>query len=154
MRNLVWLWVSALVVLLDQASKTFAQHLLSYEHPVKLTSFFNLTLNYNFGAAFSFLGNAGGWQVYFLSSVAVIVSVILFVWLLRLTRRESLKALGLSLVIGGAIGNMIDRFRFGYVVDFFDFHIKGWHYATFNVADSAVCLGAFFLILGLIWKRT
>ncbi len=152
-KNARWLLLSGVVVAIDQLSKWFAVNHLVFQQPYRLTSFFNLTLNFNAGAAFSFLGNAGGWQVYLFQAISAVITVFLGVWLLQLKTSKKLQALALSLLIGGAIGNLIDRVRLTYVVDFFDFHIKGWHYATFNVADSAVCVGAFFLILNLIWQR-
>lgn len=153
LRAFRWLLLSIFVVLLDQATKGLAKHFLVYQRPYELTSFLSFTLNYNFGAAFSFLGDAGGWQRYLFIAIAIVISVILFAWLCKLGRHEKLKALGLSLILGGAIGNVIDRIRLGYVTDFIDFHWQGWHYPTFNVADSFVCVGAFFLILGLIWHQ-
>jgi len=148
-----WLLLSVLVVALDQVTKGFARHFLAYQQPVEITSFFNLTLNYNLGAAFSFLSNADGWQRYLFMGIAVVITVIMLVWLFKLGPHEKLKALGLSFIIGGAVGNLIDRIFLGYVTDFLDFHWKGWHYPTFNVADTFVCVGAFFLILGLIWSK-
>lgn len=152
--NTVWLVVSILVVVLDQASKYWVLQHLQFQQPLMLNSFLNLNLNFNQGAAFSFLSKAGGWQIHFFQAVSIVVSVILFVWLLLLRSDQVLKALALSLIIGGAIGNLIDRIRLNYVVDFFDFHINTWHFATFNVADAAVCVGAFFLILTMMFQKS
>jgi len=152
-KNSMWLLLSVLIIALDQASKYWAKAHLQFQQPYWLTSFFNLNLNFNAGAAFSSLSNEGGWQIHLFQGISIIVSIILIVWLLLLGSKQNLKALGLSLIIGGAIGNLIDRIRLNYVVDFFDFHLKDWHFATFNVADSAVCVGAFFLILSMIWQR-
>lgn len=146
----VWLWLSALVIALDQITKYLVVHHLEFGQPVKILPFFNFTLNYNPGAAFSFLGAQGGWQVYLFAAISLIVAVILLVWLGRIKRSDGLMAAGVSLIIGGALGNFIDRIRLTYVIDFLDFHIKSWHYATFNVADSAICVGAFLLILRML----
>ena len=142
-----WLFASILIILLDQASKFLVvQNLLPYQS-VRLLPFLNVTLKFNPGAAFSFLGNAGGWQVYLLSAFSALVAIILAVWLCRTPRLQRLQACGLSFIIGGAIGNLIDRLRIHLVTDFIDFHLHGWHFATFNLADTAICIGAFLLIL-------
>lgn len=143
----VWLWLSAFVVLLDQLVKYWAISHLSLGKPVVVLPFLNLSINYNPGAAFSFLGSANGWQVYFLSGISFVVAVALIFCLGRLRRNDVLMCMGISLIIGGAIGNFIDRVRLRYVIDYFDFHIHQWHFATFNVADSAICIGAFLLVL-------
>lgn len=142
-----WLWLSVLVVLIDQSTKYLVTHHLQYGLLIKVLPFFNFTLNYNPGAAFSFLGTQTGWQVYLFSAISLIVAIILIIWVGRIKRSDRLMAVGVSLIIGGALGNFIDRVRLTYVIDFLDFHIKNWHYATFNVADSAICIGAFLLIL-------
>lgn len=151
--NIVWLFVSAIVVALDQFSKYWVLQHLQFQQPYGLSSFFSLNLNFNQGAAFSFLSNSGGWQIHFFQAVSIVVSGILIIWLLTLNSNQLLKPLALSLIIGGAIGNLVDRIRLHYVVDFFDFHINSWHFATFNVADAAVCVGAFFLILTMMLQR-
>jgi signal peptidase II len=107
----------------------------------------NFTLAYNTGAAFSFLHEAGGWQNLFFILIAAAMSVVLLVMLYRTPRHETQFALALWLVLGGAIGNMIDRFRIEKVVDFIDFYINAWHFATFNVADIAITAGACLLVL-------
>ncbi|AAO89950.2 signal peptidase II [Coxiella burnetii] len=145
-----WLWFSVLVILLDQLSKYLANHFLSLGHPVKILPFLNFTLNYNTGAAFSFLGTENGWQIIFFAAISFVVSIFLILWLSRTSRSEIMMLLGLSLIIGGALGNFIDRLRWSYVTDFIDFHIKDWHFATFNVADSAICVGVFLLIVHML----
>lgn len=152
-KNNLWLLLSLLVILADQITKYLIVQHLQFQQNFFVTSFFNLTLDYNAGASFGFLNNAGGWQIHLFQAISIIISLVLLIWLLRLPPNQKLKALGLSLIIGGAIGNLIDRVRLNYVVDFLDFHINNWHYATFNVADAAVCVGAFFLILSMIWAR-
>ena len=108
---------------------------------------FNLTLQHNTGAAFSFLSNAGGWQRYFFSAVAVVISIALAIWLLRLSPGQWLLALGLGLILGGALGNLWDRLALGYVVDFISVHYGGWYFPAFNIADSAITVGAGCILL-------
>lgn len=147
-----WLFVSLFVVIADQVTKQMVLGHLHYGEPVKVLPFLNLTLRFNTGAAFSFLGNQGGWQVFLFAAISVVVSIALVFWIARLSRNNWLIALPLSLILGGAVGNLIDRIRLGYVVDFFDFHVNGWHFATFNVADAAVSVGAALLILRMIYE--
>ena len=118
--------------------------------PHEVFSWLNMTLAHNYRAAFSFLSDAGGWQRWFFTVLASGVSLALLVWLLRLPREERLTGLGLSLILGGAIGNLIDRVQLGYVVDFVDVHYKGWHYPAFNVADSAITCGVILLLLDVV----
>ena len=149
-RLLLWLIVSAVVVILDQWTKALALAHLEYGQPVKLLPVLNMTLQYNTGAAFSFLSDAGGWQRWFFSAVAIVVSLGICVWLARLPREEKLLALSLSLILGGAIGNLWDRLLLGHVVDFISVHYQRWYFPTFNVADSAVTVGAILMILDAI----
>ena len=137
-----------LIIVADQISKHFVlAHLQLHETIPVIDGLFNWTLAYNEGAAFSFLADAGGWQRWFFTGLAVIVSVVLVVWLSRTPRSDWRTALPLALVIGGAIGNVIDRVRFGHVVDFVDVHYAGSHFPAFNIADSAISVGAVILIL-------
>ena len=140
-----WLLLAGGVVALDQASKFVAVAALAGKSPVEVTPFFNLVLVYNRGAAFSFLAGAGGWQRELFTAIAVIASLWI-VWLLRRYPQQSLFCLALSLVLGGAVGNVIDRVMIGAVVDFLDFHAWGWHWPAFNVADSAITCGAVLLV--------
>jgi signal peptidase II len=107
----------------------------------------NLTYVHNTGAAFSFLSEAGGWQRWFFAALAIIISTVIAVWLSRLKAHETLLALSLSLVLGGAIGNLIDRLAYGYVIDFLDIYVQSWHWPAFNVADSAITLGVVLMLL-------
>lgn len=150
-KALVWLWLSILIVVLDQKTKYLVSHYLSLGQPVKVFPFLNFTLNYNTGALFSFLDAESGWQVIFFAAISLIVSIILIVWLSRLSHSETMMSLGFSLIIGGAIGNFIDRVLRDYVTDFIDFYIKEWHFATFNIADSAICIGVFLVIIHVIF---
>ena len=143
----VWLWLSALVVILDQGTKAVAEIYLDPFRPLNLLTFFNLTLVYNRGAAFSFLSNAGGWQRIFFILLTVAVLVFLLRWLWSLDADKKLLPAGLALVIGGAVGNLIDRVSAGAVVDFLDFFYRDWHWPAFNVADSAITLGVALLLV-------
>jgi signal peptidase II len=153
-KNLRWLWFALFVLLADQFSKWIAIHYLSIGTPVQITSFFNLNLLHNRGAAFSFLSSASGWQQWMLSIIAAVVSLVLLVWLYRLPPRSPWSALALTLVMGGAVGNLVDRLYYGYVIDFFDFHIQLYHWPVFNVADSAIVLGVFILLLTAFFGTT
>lgn len=144
--GLAWLWVSILVVIIDRCVKMWALSNLSFAEPLEIFPFFNLTLVYNTGAAFSFLGSASGWQNLLLGSVAATISLIIVIWLYRLPVREVWMNTALCLILGGAIGNGLDRILYGYVIDMFDFHIGSWHFAIFNIADSGISVGAFMMI--------
>ncbi len=144
---LKWLWLSSLVVVLDQISKYMASHMLEMFRPLAVMPMFNLTLMYNTGAAFSFLSNAGGWQRWFFTLLAAVVSVIIFTWIRRLGSDQHLQAAALSLVLGGALGNVIDRLLLGHVVDFIQIYYDRWYWPAFNLADSAITLGVGLLIL-------
>lgn len=151
--GLTWLWLSVLIVALDQWVKLLVVMHMMPGQVIRWLPFFNLRLAYNPGAAFSFLGDASGWQRYFLSGLTIVVVLCLIEWLRRAGRTSICMGICLSLIIGGAIGNLIDRIRLAYVVDFFDFHIRGWHFATFNVADAAISVGAVLLMLCVLNTR-
>ncbi|MEW8428597.1 MAG: lipoprotein signal peptidase, partial [gamma proteobacterium symbiont of Ctena orbiculata] len=119
-----WLWLSLLVIVLDQASKQLAESALTLYESVRVLPFFDLTLLYNKGAAFSFLSDQGGWQRWFFIVLAIVVCIVLVGWLWRLKREEQWVAVALSLIIGGAIGNVIDRILFGQIIDFLHFHYQ------------------------------
>jgi signal peptidase II len=143
-----WYALAALVVALDQFSKGLATAALDYGVPRAVLPWFNLTLQHNTGAAFSFLSGAAGWQRYFFSAVALVMSVVLVVWLWRLPRNNRVLALGLGLVLGGALGNLWDRLALGYVVDFISVHWQDrYFFPAFNIADSAITVGAGCLLL-------
>jgi len=142
-----YLWIAAVVFALDQASKLVAVELLIRHAEVNVLPFLNFTLVYNAGAAFGFLSNAPGWQNPLFVVVALIACALILVMVKRLGVNEVQVAVGLTLVLGGAAGNLADRLRYGYVVDFIDFFIGSWHFWTFNVADSAITIGAILLLL-------
>jgi signal peptidase II len=145
-KALTWLWLSALVVVLDQITKVLATAHLVLHEPVAVVPFFDLTLTHNTGAAFSFLSQAGGWQRWFFVGVALAVSTALVTWLTRVPPGDRRVAGGLALVLGGALGNLVDRLALGYVVDFIDLHYGGWHWPAFNLADSAISVGVALLL--------
>lgn len=149
----LWLFVSAAVVWADMVTKEWASEVLTLYRPREVWSWLNLTLAHNYGAAFSFLSDAGGWQRWFLTIVAAVISLGLIVWVLRLPRREWRTGLALALVIGGAIGNLVDRIQYGYVIDFIDVHYAGWHWPAFNVADSAITVGVALLLYDSLFQK-
>jgi len=142
-----WLWISGLVVILDQITKWIADRSLELHVPVSVMPSFNFTLVYNSGAAFSFLSEAGGWQRWFFSLLTISICALLLIWLKRLDEHEKPAAIGLSLVLGGALGNLIDRLMYGYVIDFIQWYYYGYYWPTFNVADSAISVGATLLVV-------
>jgi len=141
------LWLSLLVVVLDQLSKFWIMASFQDYEVLRVWPVFNLTLVYNTGAAFSFLSDAGGWQRWFFIVIGVLVSAAMVVWLARLDERERLTAYGLALVVGGAVGNLIDRIWLGKVVDFLQWHWQDWYWPSFNLADSAITLGVVLLLI-------
>ncbi|MCG5493713.1 MULTISPECIES: signal peptidase II [Ectothiorhodospira] len=143
---LKWLWLSFGVIVLDQITKRIAEYQLVQFAPMEILPFLNFALVYNQGAAFSFLSDAGGWQRWFFTALALLVSAIIVWWLYRLKRGETGTAISLALILGGAIGNVIDRILHGHVIDFIDVHYAGYHWPTFNIADSAITIGAVILI--------
>ena len=138
------------VILLDQGSKYWAVWALRPYQPVSIFPLFNFTLAFNSGAAFSFLSGAGEWHRWFFAGFSLIMSSVLIVVITRVSSTQRLQQLALSLIVGGAIGNLIDRAFFGYVVDFIDIYYKNHHWPVFNIADSAICIGAFLLFIDLL----
>jgi signal peptidase II len=142
-----WLGLSILVVALDQWTKWLAESLLEPYRPLPVLPMLNMTLMYNEGAAFSFLADAGGWQRWLFAAFALVMTAVLVIWLLRLKNEERAMAMGLSLIAGGAVGNLIDRLMTGRVVDFIDVYVADWHWPAFNIADSAITCGICLLLL-------
>lgn len=145
--NVYWLWLSLLIIVADQLSKGAIRQQFGLYEIEEITSWFNLTRLHNTGAAFSFLANAGGWQQWFFVVLGVAVSLGVMIWLRLVPKNNQMLAIGLCLVIGGALGNVIDRVVLGYVVDFIDFHLGQYHWPAFNIADIAIVSGAGLLIL-------
>lgn len=144
----VWLWLGLALILLiaDQFTKVLILGYYRLGDSTPVTSFFNIVRVHNPGAAFSFLASAGGWQRWFFTTIGV-AAAIFIIWMLRSHHQQRLFAFALACILGGAIGNVIDRVLYGYVVDFLDFHWRGWHFPAFNIADSAITIGACALIL-------
>ena len=145
-RMLPWIAVAIVIVVIDQLTKAAIQQAFDYGEVKPITGFFNLVLTYNKGAAFSFLATASGWQAHFLTVIAVAASLFIL-YLLARHGHQRLFSLALALILGGALGNLIDRLAYGHVVDFLDFHVGGWHWPAFNAADSAIVGGALLLIV-------
>ena len=145
--RLLWIIVAVVIVLLDQLSKYWADGSLAYGQPNPVLPVLDITLHYNPGAAFSFLSNAGGWQRWFFTGIAVAVSAYLLVWLMKLRREQWLLSMALALVLGGALGNLWDRLRLGHVIDFISVHWGSAYFPTFNLADAAISVGAVLLII-------
>ena len=144
-KGLRWLTLSAIVIGLDQLTKSWITSGFQLGDSITITSFFNLVLAYNTGAAFSFLAGAGGWQRVFFIAIAAVASIVI-VYLMRKPQNHTLMNAALALILGGAIGNVIDRVRLGHVVDFIQVHGAGYYFPAFNVADSAITVGAALLI--------
>ncbi len=150
--KLKWLWLALLVIVLDLGTKAMATAMLTYGDPVPVIPMFNLTLLHNTGAAFSFLAGAAGWQRWFFVTLALVVSVVLVGWLRNLQRHETWSAIAIVLILGGALGNVYDRVVHGYVVDFLHFYWQDWHFPAFNLADTAITIGAAMMILDMFRK--
>ena len=137
-----------LIVIFDQITKIWADKSLEMYQQIPVTGFFNITKAYNYGAAFSFLDNEGGWQRWFFTTISLVVSIVLFIWLWRMTRAERWLSVAIALILGGAVGNLIDRAVYGYVVDFIQVYWHTSYFPSFNIADAAISCGTA-LLLGL-----
>ncbi len=152
--RLGWLWISVLVLILDQTSKYYFEHSLDpYQQIVVIPNYFSWMLAYNTGAAFSFLADGGGWQRWLFALIAVVVSAVLIVWLKRLGRDDTWLAIALALVLGGALGNLYDRIALGHVIDFIFVHWHEYGFPAFNIADSAITVGAIMLALDMFKSK-
>ena len=153
--RLGWLWLSLLVLVIDQASKFYFENKLEmFQQIVVIPDLFSWTLAYNTGAAFSFLADSSGWQRWLFALIAIVVSAVLVVWLKRLGRNETWLAIALALVLGGALGNLYDRIALGHVIDFILVHWQNsWYFPAFNVADSAITVGAVMLALDMFKSK-
>lgn len=152
-QNARWLLLSVLVILIDQGAKWLVRKNLFSYAPLKLLPWLNLKLAFNSGVAFSFLSNSSNGGKWLLVGIAVLVAGYLWVWLFQTEPYKKILLFALSLILGGAISNLIDRLWMGYVTDFIDFHINTWHFATFNLADAAISIGAVLLVFLLVLKR-
>lgn len=153
--SLRWLCLvlALLVCLLDQGSKWWVTKTFQYAETLEIFKGLALTLRHNTGAAFSFLDDAGGWQRWFFVGVALVISAIIFVWLGRLNNQQKTEAIGLSLILGGALGNALDRILQGYVVDFIVLYYQDWQFPAFNIADIAINLGVILVVLSILNKK-
>lgn len=151
--GLRFLWISVIIFVADQWTKMAIVDAMEQYESIQITSFFNLTYVHNYGAAFSFLYDAGGWQRYFLSAVALIISALILWWLRQTTRQQVLLPVAFSFILGGALGNVFDRIAYGYVIDFLDFYYNTSHWPAFNIADSAIFIGAALLIIDMFVNK-
>ncbi|MGM3160706.1 signal peptidase II [Dickeya undicola] len=145
--GLRWLWLAALVLVVDLGSKQWVMTHFQLGESVSLVPFFNFTYAHNYGAAFSFLADKGGWQRWLFALIALVIIVALLAMMHRSSASHKLNNIAYSLIIGGAIGNLADRLVHGYVIDFLDVYVGDWHYPTFNLADSAIVVGALLIVL-------
>jgi signal peptidase II len=146
-----WLGLALVIFLADQFTKTLILGYYKLGDSTYVLSFFNVVRAHNTGAAFSFLADAGGWQRWFFTAIGLVATVFIL-WMLRSHAGQKLFAFALACILGGAVGNVLDRLQHGYVVDFLDFHVKGWHFPAFNIADSGITIGAACLILDEILR--
>lgn len=140
------LWISVVSIVLDQVTKHLATANLQMWTPIEIMPYFNFMLAHNTGAAFSFLADSGGWQRWFFTGIASLVSIAIVIWMAKLKPEEKATGISLAFILGGAIGNLIDRVRFGYVVDFIDVYVGTAHWPAFNIADSSIFIGAAIMI--------
>jgi len=145
--QLRWLWISLLVIILDQAAKQIAEAQLTPHQAVNLFPYFDWYLTYNTGAAFSFLANAGGWQRWLFTVIAIVISIVIVQWVRKLPSEDTLTAASLCLILGGAIGNLIDRVYLGHVIDYIQVWLGSYPFPAFNIADASISVGAALLIL-------
>lgn len=142
-----------IIVVLDQITKIWADRALDMYQQIHITSFFNITKAYNYGAAFSFLDTPGGWQRWLFTGISLVVSIVLCVWLYRMTRAEKWLSLSIALILGGAVGNLIDRMWYGYVVDFIQAHWNESYFPSFNIADAAISCGTVLLLVLTFFEK-
>jgi signal peptidase II len=147
--GLRFLWITLIAFVLDQVSKYAVLGGMSLYQSIEVLPFFNLTYVHNYGAAFSFLDSAGGWQRWFFTAIATVVSVVILWWLKQSPKNQTLLPVAFSFILGGALGNVYDRLVHGYVIDFLDFHVNNMHWPAFNIADSAIFIGAALLIIDM-----
>lgn len=148
--GLRFLWISAVAFILDQWSKYAVMDSMTLYQSIQVLPFFNLTYVHNYGAAFSFLDSAGGWQRWFFTGIAIAVSSVILWWLKQSSRSQKMLPIAFSFILGGALGNVYDRLVHGYVIDFLDFYVNNYHWPAFNIADSAIFIGAALLILDMV----
>ena len=153
MKKHIWIFITILVFALDRVTKILVLDYLPLGEPINILPIFNLFFTFNTGAAFSFLEQADGWQEWLFKAIAVGVSVSLIIWQFKITTKHLWLKIALALIIGGTLGNLYDRVIFHKVIDFLDFYFRQWHYPIFNIADSAICVGAIMLIIDIMRKE-
>lgn len=152
--GLLWIWVAVVLIALDLWSKFYVMNHFALYQPVSIMQFFNLMYAQNPGAAFGFLGDHDGWQRWFFTAIAFSISAVLLFFMRKTPKTHRVVNIAYALVIGGALGNLFDRLVHGFVVDFIDFYVGDWHFATFNIADIGICVGAALIVLdGLFTKK-
>ncbi len=151
--GLVWLWLSLLLLAIDFASKTLVVNTMAYSESINLLPVFSITYVHNYGAAYSFLSDAGGWQRWLFTGIAIAVCGLVTWWLKETTRQQVMLPVAFCLIIGGALGNVFDRLLHGFVIDFLVLYYQDWYWPAFNVADSAICLGAFLLVIDMFKNK-
>lgn len=151
--GLRFVWLSAIAFVLDQWTKNIVVDSMELYQSIQVTGFLNWTYVHNYGAAFSFLSDSGGWQRWFFTVIALVVSGVIIWWLRQSTREQVLLPVAFSLILGGALGNVYDRLIYGYVIDFIDVYYQQWSWPAFNIADSAICLGAILLIVDMFKNK-
>ncbi|MBA6292438.1 signal peptidase II [Colwellia sp. MB3u-70] len=144
--GLRWLWLTLVFLVADQVTKQLIVSNMDLYQSIDILPFFNLTYVHNLGAAFSFLADQGGWQRWFFTAIAAIASIVFIVWLAKTPKQQALLSAAFALMLSGAVGNLIDRVLFGYVIDFLDFYGFGYHFPAFNIADSMIFIGAALMI--------
>lgn len=144
--GLRWLWLTLIFLVADQVTKQLIVSNMDLYQSIDILPFFNLTYVHNLGAAFSFLADQGGWQRWFFTAIAAIASIVFIVWLAKTPKQQTLLSVAFALMLSGAVGNLIDRVLFGYVIDFLDFYGFGYHFPAFNIADSMIFIGAALMI--------
>jgi len=144
--GLRWLWLTLIFLVADQMTKQLVVSNMDLYQSIDILPFFNLTYVHNLGAAFSFLADQGGWQRWFFTAIAAIASIVFIVWLAKTPKQQALLSAAFALMLSGALGNLIDRVLFGYVIDFLDFYGFGYHFPAFNIADSMIFIGAALMI--------
>lgn len=149
-KSYYWIFVAILIFALDRITKVLVLQHLQFEQPVNILPVFNLFFTFNSGSAFGFLNNAGGWQEWLFILIAIVVSTFLIIWQFSISIKNIWLKISLALILGGTLGNTYDRFVYHNVIDFLNFYFRQWHYPTFNLADSAICVGAAMLVIDII----
>ncbi|MFT5634813.1 MAG: signal peptidase II [Cognaticolwellia sp.] len=144
--GLRWIWLTLILLVADQVTKQLVVSNMDLYQSIDILPFFNLTYVHNLGAAFSFLADQGGWQRWLFTAIAAIASIVFIVWLAKTPKQQALLSVAFALMLSGAVGNLIDRVLFGYVIDFIDFYGFGYHFPAFNIADSTIFMGAALMI--------